>query len=183
MENRENQQEITKEELAWLAGFLEGDGYITMSANKAAKKVTGSQMVVSPTIGFVNTDALLIDASKQIIDKILEGKGGHCQWQSQNSSNFSSKRKLLITLTVNRLWSCQKLLEALIPYFKGEKLGRAKLILQFVNKRLAHKVAPYARDEIMIVGEFVKHYVNAKGPKKRQGTGLNKFLNDYTLDN
>ncbi len=181
MEDRENQQVIVKEtDKAWLAGFLEGDGYITMSSYLAAKKKKDSGLVVSPVIGFSNQDALLIERAKKICDALAGGG----VWLSENNKDFAysypSKYNTVINLSVRRLSACSKILEALIPYLAGQKAARARLLLEFVNRRMSHPSQPYDSEEIGMVRTFVEEYVHTKGP--RRGKTLRKFLRDHTLD-
>jgi len=181
MEDRDNQQEIAKEtEKAWLAGFLEGDGYITLSSQLASKKKKDSGLVVVPNIGFTNQDALLIERAKVICEKI-SGTGGWINEIANNTAyKYPSSNPTIINLSVRKFSACSKILEAIIPYLAGQKLARARLLLSFINRRLCHPRMPYDLDEVGIVKTFVETQINGKNP--RHGKTLRKFLRDFVPD-
>jgi len=179
MEDRVNQQKIVSDaEIGWLAGFLEGDGFITMSAQKAAKKKKDGGLVVVPKIGFCNSDALLIEKAKNICQKI---SGGGCWINESKCGTYPTSTLTMLNLTVTRLSACQKILESIIPHLGGQKIARARLLLDFINKRLSHSHCPYDSDEIGLIKTFILNHVDkTKGPYR--GKALLKFLNDYTPD-
>lgn len=179
MEDRDNQQEIvTETEKAWLAGFLEGDGFITIGTTTAYKKIKENGRVLKAQIGFCNTDGLLIERAKSICGRI--GNGGCYVEESSNGSNFKAIRQTLITLRISRLSAVKSILNAIMPYMAGQKSGRAKLILEFVERRMSHPSQAYDMEEIGIVKTFVSEEMQRKGPPR--GKSLLKFLNDYTCD-
>jgi hypothetical protein len=179
MEDRDNQQEIVAEtEKAWLAGFLEGDGFITIGTDTAYKKIKDNGRVLKAQIGFCNTDALLIEKTKSICSRIANG--GCWIDESKNGSNFTKIRQPLMTMRISRLSGIKRILDAVIPYMAGQKVARARLILEFVERRMSHPSQAYNMEEIGIVKTFVFEEIQRKGPPR--GKALIKFLNDYTCD-
>jgi len=170
----DNQQEIlTDSEAGWLAGIIEGDGYITIITQKNAKVKRNSGLVVAPKIGITNQDGLIIERASDLFKKL----GASGIWLvTEKAKDCSHKINAdILHLSTARISACYKILIMILPHLAGQKAGRARLLLKFVESRLAHKHFPYNADELQIIKQFVEMY-----PTWRRNKGLEKFLNDYT---
>lgn len=170
----DNQQEILIEaDAGWLAGMIEGDGYITLITQKNADVKRNSGLVVAPKVGITNQDGLIIEKAVRLF-KQLGASGTYLVTEKMNIPG----RKLnadVLHLSTARLSAVYKILVSILPHLAGQKAGRARLLLEFVESRLLHKNAPYLPEEIMVIKRFVLTY-----PTWRRNKALEKFLNDYT---
>jgi hypothetical protein len=172
--NRDNPQEtLTDAECGWLAGMIEGDGYISFTAQTAAQKKKDGGLVVMPKVGVTNTDALIIEKVKNLFDRL----GGGSVVNECVGSPMS--RKVAFDIRTNKLLTCCRVLTVILPHLAGEKSARARLILDFVSSRLDHRHCPYTAEEFATIREFFTNHVNAKG-QQRSGKALMRFLRDYT---
>ena len=141
----DNQQETpSPEELAWFAGFFEGEGSLTLYARK--QKWNGWEgLSVDLNMTLVNTDGCLIEKSMGIIRKLgvepkiferaarppVEGYDGVMRHQ----------RKSQLVINISKMTTIKRVLEAVLPYFAGDKRARSRLILQFIDRRLTRRAA------------------------------------------
>lgn len=125
--NRDNQQETASEaEKAWLAGFIDGEGSLSIGNLKSKKTVA-----LSPRLSIPNTDKANIAKVCAILDKILVS--GHLE--KKETRNEKWKTCYIIYVTYRE--KLKILLETIIPYLAGKK-KRAELILKFIDSRLEH---------------------------------------------
>lgn len=109
--------------LAWLAGFLEGDGSIGLGKHTQ----TNGRIIYAPVIRFSNTDALLIEHCY----KILEDLDLTTYWiHSKETKNGTAWE-----LQIKGFQRCKKLLPILIPELFGKKRKRAELVLEWILSR------------------------------------------------
>lgn len=179
MDRANPQETLTDGEAGWLAGIIEGDGYITMGMQLAAKKKKDRGLCVIPRIGVVNQDALIIERVREhfqrlCVDGIYVAEHGPTVHSYANS-------KGILTVSTSRLFGCVRILTTILPHLAGQKAARARLLLDFVERRSAHKYAPYTPEEVAVVRRFFAEHVAAKGPR-RNGKTMQRFLNDWTPD-
>ena len=171
-----NQQEtLKKTDLAWLAGIIEGEGWITMTAYKSPKKTWAGGYVITPRIGVCNTDAGIIRKARQIFDKLGTNNYITEHTETRPGSGFGTT---MLQVTTNRLDTVRNILISIMPYMAGQKLHRAELVLDYVSKRLAHKFEPYTQGEVNLAGRFMQECISTKG--KKRATSLSGFLRDFT---
>jgi len=176
MDNQqETQTKPTEVELAWLAGIIEGEGWITMSAHRCSKKEWAGGYILAPKIGVCNTDAGIIRKIRQIFDKL--GTNNYIFEYRTTCQNFKSGTTIL-EVSTKRLDTIKNILTSIMPYMAGQKKQRAELLLDYVEKRLSHKYEPYTEEEINIAKKFFEECVSTKG--KKRSKALLRFFRDFT---
>jgi hypothetical protein len=108
--------------LAWLAGFLEGDGSIGLG--KHTQK--GIRIIYSPYIDFSNTDSLLIEHCYKILDDL-----DLVYWINSKKT----KNGTAWDLRVKGFKRCKKILPLLIPELNGKKKKNAELVYEWILSR------------------------------------------------
>jgi len=178
--DRANPQEmLTDAEAGWLAGIIEGNGYITMGLQRAAKKKKDGGLCVLPRIGVVNQDALIIERVRAYFQRLCVD-GIYLAEHGPRVDTYANAKGIL-TVSTSRLLGCVRILHAILPHLAGQKGARARLLLDFVERRSAHKYAPYTPEEVSLVRRFFVEHVAPKGPR-RNGKAMAQFLNDWTPD-
>lgn len=163
-----NQQgTYTQAELGWLAGILEGEGSLTMNVRK--KNWKGWQGIgVDMTLSIANTDALIIEKARSILTRLTgcEPKiheSSTSTLYKQDGSEYQNRSKTMLYCSVGRMASILTVLQLLEPLFAGEKAARARLIMQYIERRLSRKgdhtkdgAAWMDADDWKLVGQFYK---------------------------
>ncbi len=128
-----NQQEtLTLTDVAWLAGLIDGDGYIVLSRQKRRR----GRVQYEPKVGICNTSHDLIEKAASVLAAM--GVGHYVQTRNPK------KRLPRSDLIVSGFKRCAKLLTYITPYLHSYKHDRALLILAFIEHR-SHlpRAAPY----------------------------------------
>ena len=164
-ENRDNQQEKLK--LSWLAGMLEGDGFVsvTISKSKLARNGFGTRAV----IGVTNQDSFIINE----VDNILRSIGVTACIQE----NKTPKGIPIFLISTSKNTYVKKVLDSIIPYLIGDKKARAELTLKFVNRRVSKPYSYLEQEDIDLLREMNEKFVNRKGKL----TDSARILRDCTL--
>jgi len=123
---RENQQERHVEDLNWLAGAWESDGWFSL---RQQKKKTGRS--ITPQCGITNTDSLYIKEVKSILEEV----GLSYYQRSGYISDIGKKEKTEIL--IQGMKRVHRFLNVLHPYFRSSKKERAGILLSFINYRLS----------------------------------------------
>ena len=138
--------------LAWLAGFIEGDGSIGLG-----KHVQHNRTTYSPYIRISNTDALLIENCYKILDNLDLKYWLHSK-KTKNGTAWD--------LQVKGFKRCQKLLPLLIPYLVGKKRKRAELTLEWITSReLTTNNRTYTERELEIY-DIIKSLCHPSYPQR-----------------
>lgn len=118
----DNQQAIS---LSWLAGFLDGDGSISI-----AKRNRGKNVNMKPYVVFSNSDPLTIEE----VAKILTDNhvGHYVSWTKQRGLG-TKPRGAVSVFGFKRVLS---LLELLIPHIRGNKKQQAEITKAWIEYRL-----------------------------------------------
>lgn len=112
-------------DLAWLGGFWDGEGSITMFS---VKEKNGAEKI-RPTISIVNTDLCLINKTR----KILEEMGLNLKLQEYKSKNYRHRdRYVFITSNQRQIII---FLEHILPYVHSYKKQSGEIILEFCKRR------------------------------------------------
>lgn len=185
MENRENQQQITETDKAWLAGFIEGDGSISMGFHLVnAKKSSSQKFACKPTISVHNTDALLIEKALCLFQQIAN----KTPYVQDNIGNYKGSTLDVISLKLMGMACVLQVLKVIYPYLYGSKAGKARMMITFIEHRLekerqrgtSGKFTPgYDLEDIIIMKWFYEH-TEPKGEKRNKAIG--EMLRDYTQD-
>lgn len=155
-----NQQET--HELGWLAGIIDGEGWIgfTLPANAQGVMVQNRQgATVKVEIKINNTDPGIIEKAAEVFQKL--GVNPYIRGNEPSGG----QRKFFYEISTKHMASVEKILVPILPYLTGIKKERAKLMLRFIELR---RIAP---------GVFNPAYANdAKG---RHGP---RTLRPYTTE-
>lgn len=135
-------------EIAWLAGIVDGEGYIGIQYYHTRKKNLSAGVELS----ICNTDEQIIFKSQNIIQKI--GINPYIQTYMYGLKNRPKNKKQL-KLVVHRMKQLSILLNNINPYLTGNKKERAELVLEFCKSRLGAYIpgrpVPYSDREIEII--------------------------------
>ena len=125
-------------DIAWLAGVIEGEGSYTLSS---WQRSDGQAPKIGVSVKLYNTDAAIVRKAVEVLEshaityhvgerdqKPMLKPGGEGHYFSQKS---------MLTLTVNKLASVEKLITLLMPWTFGEKRHRLLLIRSYVERRVA----------------------------------------------
>lgn len=143
-------------DLAWLAGFIDGEGYLglrAMTDYRLKKSGCMRNPIIRPEFSVVNCDEQMIDKANDIIKEL-----GLNLRKKKSIPKGVKKPVFSIYLKGNKRMSL--LLVPILPYLTGGKKTRAELILKFANSRIKAKtyknpfgsgrVKPYSEEEIAI---------------------------------
>lgn len=179
-----NQQEILNEELAYLAGILDGEGSITMNVRRKTWKGWNG-IGVDIGIAIVNTDGGIIKRCVEIIRKIgIEPYLNEQQTQAlykRDGTEYRNKLKTLVYVRVGKMAQVKRVLELIAPYLAGEKKSRAELMIEFIDRRMSHKGERTKHGSSWYEGYdwyLVKQFYDISGGKLP--TEVQAILNDYT---
>ncbi|MCD6148481.1 LAGLIDADG family homing endonuclease [bacterium] len=128
------------EKLAYVAGFIDGEGSITISVD--------SKGCVTPRITITNIDIGALDFCREVIG------GRIC------SCTPRGNRRQQYQLHIYRLGDLQRALRMLLPYLIV-KHEQGELLLKFVESRLSHKYESYTPSEWELVEKIRE--LNRKG--------------------
>ena len=151
-----NQQAtVTTTELAWLAGFWDGEGHIGLvnAPVKGRNRIQQTMTVVNTHTGTIE---YVIDILKRLnVTYYIYESGGN------------DKHKPRLNVKVARLESVHRLLTAIEPYLFTKKL-QAGLLLRFVTRRVesSSKRMTYNDEDYYLYNEL--RSLNAKGWREPQ---------------
>lgn len=167
-----NQHGIEETDLAWLAGMIEGDGWISIQTYSSP--TSKLHRAVKPTLGVSNQDARIIQETKRILNSLgVEG------WVSEASPTASSwSTRTMYTISTAKISGVKIILERIMPYLRGEKKARAEIVKKFVDRRFAVKNLTYETEDIAILKRFIDCFIEGKGPKSLKGN-LRELVRDY----
>lgn len=128
--------------LAWISGFLEGDGSIRLNKQRMSKE----RILYSPSINFTNTDHLLIEKCAEILKELEIG----FYIQEKKTKNGIAK-----TLTVKGFKRVKKFLPYIINEMYGKKKIQAEYLLEWLNSReITGNNNTYTENEIWLYNEI-----------------------------
>jgi hypothetical protein len=112
---------ISRVELAWLAGVIDGEGSIGIYRDTHRKKPR-----MRTTIKIANTDVRIIARVSEILFK------------ANIRFYYTLTKRRLFCLTIHTIGfrSCKKLLEMVLPYLVGKK-DQAKLMVEYLTYRIS----------------------------------------------
>lgn len=151
--------------IAWLAGIIEGEGTLVLSA-----WTRNTRKDKNPKIGLqvkvYNTDGGIIRKSIQIIDSLgikfyLSEREQKPMVKPGGEGHYSSPDSMMI-LTISRLQSVHDFLEIIRPWMFGNKAARADIMLRYLKNRFnkfetgggGPRNTPYGEDDFALVREF-----------------------------
>lgn len=156
-------QQVTDEELSWLAGFYEGEASFGMNRRKRKGK-TGISVGLQPCVSCSNCDRSLIETCCDILER-----AGCAFYVGYHKPRKKVREHWQIVIT--GLKRVPRVLAALRPYLHGEKAIKADLLKQFCESRLEKwHAAPYSESECEIFEQLSA--LNQRGHPRN--------LRDYT---
>lgn len=151
-----NQQERLVS-LAWLAGFLEGEGWIGFHVHN--NRITAA-------INLINTDFVLIERVSDILKSL--NVGFYIQTR-KNGCDGNLAHKTAKSLEVAGMKRVRSLLSYILPFMVARKKQVAEIMLEYVERRLSMPHKPKATAEDW---EYVARIraLNKKGPLESSET-------------
>jgi len=134
-EDKMDNQQATLAEIAWLAGFIDGDGYIGIVKNNNYK----TQRIDNGATAMMhisNCDEKIILKARDIMRKL----GLNPYIRSYNAKKRGNRDHYRVQ--VKHMRKMIKLLTPLLPYLSGDKQKRAELVLEFCESRLNQEPSP-----------------------------------------
>ncbi len=179
MNGQTDNQQRKVSDIAWLCGFLDGEGSVGLKVQKymRGKKV----FYVAPYIQLVNTHKPTLDKIDGLLTEM--GIGHYIDWPKPRKIGSGNRKlseyKPLWRVLINGLKRCKPMLHATMPYLVT-KLDDAKLVMEFIESRESshYKQLPYTQKELSIINKFRR--VRRSG-KVGEAISL-ESLNDYTQD-
>lgn len=130
-DNMIGNQQATPTDLAYLAGIIDGEGWIGLQ-----KRLQKRWITYKPTIRVTNTDSNIINRVYEIWESC--GISGHIYENEQNPSVTNGKQ--ILNLQLNKRIDIQTVLEAVIPYLVGKK-ARAIMLLRYLKNEVDREQA------------------------------------------
>jgi len=128
-----NQQErkymLTETERAWLAGFWDGEGTITIFTHKERD----GQEKICPTLVVVNTNEQVIAHVVDLLDRL------GTSFQIAEVKSKTDKHKDCYRVLTRNVQYIKVVVEAMLPYLVCKK-AQAQLMLRYVNKKLNQRL-------------------------------------------
>ena len=169
----DNQQERFDLRLAWLAGIIEGEGWVTLGLVKSLKRDKTIYPAYVPNIGLVNTDLSIVEESEEIFRLLNVKYRSQLRKAYIGSDGISRKEKKEISVASHENFMI--LAKAIRPYMIGDKKYRVDKILEFISLRRSKpkrgKDSRYGQEEHDIYLSLYSY----KGKVDKS-----KILNDYT---
>lgn len=119
---------LTETEKAWLAGFWDGEGSITIFTHM---EKNGKEKIC-PTVGVTNTHEGVIAHVVELLDKM------GTSFSVQQRKHQNEKNKDAYHVTTRNMQYIKVVLEAMYPYLICKK-AQALLVLRYVNKKLQQR--------------------------------------------
>jgi hypothetical protein len=162
MNNKDNQLETI--ELGWLAGMIEGDGFLSVTMAKDDK----SKLKYQPraVVGVTNQDIAIINKVDDLFRKL-----GVIAYIREHRT---PKGKPISLISTSTMANVKRIVDAIKDHLIGEKRARAELVKKFVDSRLSRKWQNLNEDEIDIIRQMDEQFVSRKGKE----TGFNRFLRE-----
>lgn len=170
-ETMDNQQE--RFDLAWLAGIIEGEGWISLSIVSSQQPDKKLYPAFVPTIGVTNTDLMMIKKIEEIF--ISLGLKYTRQVRDKYVGSDGVARKAKIELSVRAKKHIITLSNSILPYMNGEKKNRIHKLFEYYkireSKPKSGKDSKFGKQEYEIYKSLYSF----------QGKTRSKILNDFTL--
>uniref|UniRef100_A0A6M3J672 Putative homing endonuclease n=1 Tax=viral metagenome TaxID=1070528 RepID=A0A6M3J672_9ZZZZ len=158
--------QATDGELGWLAGIIDGDGWVGVCVETEHWYRTGHntrQKSIRTEVRITNTDMGIIDHAAEIMRKI----GINPYIRQQGKTKNGTK---VYDVSTKRMKSVAILLRPLVSHLAGTKRERAQLVLDFIESRKANPGVPNPA------------YANAGEEPGRKGPRTIRPYNEEELD-
>ena len=138
METMDNQQET---DFAWLAGILDGEGYVSICMNQHKHRKYGNTTQYLPRVSVGSTSTEIMEKCKRILTEL--GVGYNITDRKLPSG------KIFQSVIIVGMKRVGKLLPFVVPYLTL-KCQNAMRIYKFIQMRL-HSNTPYTLEELNLV--------------------------------
>jgi len=172
------QRKVNEIEIAWLAGFMDGEGSIGIKVQSYHPIKKGNYAYFAPYVQIVNTH---YGSIMKVDDILTRMHVGHHISEARRHLNPNGKRtvdeyKRLWRILINGLKRCKPFLIEITPYLVVKKED-AEMVIDFINSRESnyYKQSPYSQRDLDIVNRF--RSVRRSG-RANKVISL-KSLNDY----
>jgi len=131
-------QQATEAELGWLAGIIDGEGWLGMSIETEHWYRLGyntRQKSIKVEIKVVNTDPAIVEKTAEIMRKLDVNVYIRC-------THPKGVKMPVYEASTKRMAPVQRVLQAVRIYLVGTKQLRADLILRFIELRQANQGVP-----------------------------------------
>lgn len=125
-------QQPTLVELGWLAGLIDGEGYIGICRNNDYRNKVAYVGYI-PMMHVCNTDEAIILKARDIMRKM--GLNPYIR----AAKTYNKKSKDNYRVQVKHMNKLINLLSPILPYLTGHNQERAKLVVEFCESRLDQK--------------------------------------------
>jgi len=129
MDETMGNQQATREEIGWLAGIIDGEGYLGFNYNKDKRKKRGDYVFLTPCLHISNTDEEIVLKSRDIVRKL----GVNPYIRATKATK--QVRKDQYRIQIHHMAKMKIILDIVLPYLTGIKKKRAELILEFIELR------------------------------------------------
>lgn len=120
-------------ELAWLAGFIDGEGSIMFRKLQGKRLRSFGQHYYNPSVRVCNTD----EPTLKVVTDILDAQGLPYHISHRRAHLENPKWKQAWDLEVCGMKRCKRWLEVFAPYLRT-KQWKAYLMLEWINSRQSH---------------------------------------------
>lgn len=150
----DNQQRKLELRLAWLGGFWDGEGYITVAYRQPERRCRRVQ--INPMFGVVNTNPAVMDEVAAVLTAV--GIPHHRSSRIDKRPNCKPLHKIVTT----GFKRCARSLPILIPYLVGKR-EQAEKLLHLCQQRLAvSNKTPYSPECVALAAELREVRPNSK---------------------
>lgn len=125
-------QQVTQKEIGWLAGIIDGEGYLGLRWQKDKRKWHQNPFA-RPEMSITNTDMEIIEKAVMIIRKLgVNMFRRDIKWKGNN--------KIIHICQTKHLTNMLKILKPIINELTGNKRKRAEYIIEFCESRLEREL-------------------------------------------
>jgi hypothetical protein len=147
-----NQQSNSDPDLAWLAGFLDGEGSFMVNILAGNRLHQLGRQYISPRITLVNTDMPTLEVVRGIL--VANGLPHHIRVKPGRVSERGHQCKDAWEIRAAGLRRCKQWLDVLIPYLHTKR-PQAEAMLQLVESRLAgYQQGGYTEEEVALAEDL-----------------------------
>lgn len=142
------QKSLSDFEKGFLAGMLEGEGYLGITKSRKKSLSRGWQFTVRITIA--NTNKELLEKCRSMLNGLgVVGVSRKNTYKTRVSRNWA----VCYTLAVYRYRDIEKLLQQLLPHLVSKR-KKAELLLEFIKlRKQARRITLQSMDNGRIVGQ------------------------------
>lgn len=143
-DNTMGDQQVEDFELGWLAGIIDGEGYLGITVQNRAK----SEKSVKSEIQIVNTDYEIVNKIVGVLKKL--GINPYIRMRTYKTSSWNDAWNI----TIGKLSAIILVLSAVADYMTGVKGEKAKIMCQLCKQRIPKGRSRYDQDDWDLIERF-----------------------------